>query len=137
MDAIYQHQILMLAKSARASVSLETFTHHATLMNPTCGDQVEIRLLLNEGKIEKASTVVRGCALCEAGAGLFLTLSQGRLPKEITDLRQDFKDWLSDGDAAKPALGMEKFEPIRAIRNRHKCVTLAFEAGGKALTQTE
>ncbi len=150
MDELYQEKILNWAKASRAQAPLSGDFVAATISNPTCGDRVEVRLYLDADHIiSDASASVRGCALCEAGAGLFSSLAPGMTATALADLQTGFTAWLAndngpnndpdnDGNNSvqiEPA--MRDFTPVRAIRNRHKCVLLAFEAGTTALTPDE
>ena len=128
MDALYQKQILDYAHKSRASVAVDQPTHSATLDNPTCGDRVDVTVEMAAGHIEKIGMTVRGCALCEAGAGLALACLPGRNETDILDLTEGFAAWI-DGQTEQPPLpDMQHFTPVREIRNRHKCVLLAFQA---------
>ena len=133
MDQLYQDRILAFAKAVRQEPQLDDVTHHASISNPTCGDRVEIKLRVAAGRIDAVSTSVRGCALCEAGAGLLLEMAPGLSTFALTSLGDDLAAWLAgDDDGAIPD-NMTAFAPVRTIRNRHKCVTLAFEASRAAL----
>jgi nitrogen fixation NifU-like protein len=128
VDALYQKQILAYAHKSRSSLSVDQPTHSATLDNTTCGDRVDVTLEMAAGHIEKIGMSVRGCALCEAGAGLALDCLPGRNETEIRDLTEGFAIWI-DGKTEQPPLpDMQHFMPVREIRNRHKCVLLAFQA---------
>jgi len=134
MEQIYQDRILAFARAARDAVPLENATHTASVSNPTCGDRVDISLIVEGDRIRAASAAVRGCALCEAGAGLLMG-SVHDLPLHNLDaMRDGLAAWLAGNDKADISGDMAVFEPVRAIRNRHKCVTLAFEAGVRALS---
>ena len=133
MDTLYQKQILNYAQKSRASVAVDQPTHSATLDNPTCGDRVDVALEMAEGHVEKIAMNVRGCALCEAGAGLAIECLPGRNETELQDLTQGFAAWI-DGKTDQPPLSdMQHFTPVRDIRNRHKCVLLAFQATVRAV----
>ena len=133
MDALYQKQILDYAHKSRASVAVDQPTHSATLDNPTCGDRVDVTVEMAAGHSEKIGMTVRGCALCEAGAGLALACLPGRTETEIRELTEGFAAWI-DGTSDEPPLpDMQHFTPVREIRNRHKCVLLAFQATVRAV----
>ena len=151
MDALYQEKILNWAKASRAQTPLSGDFVAATISNPTCGDRVEVRLHLDaDHVITDASASVRGCALCEAGAGLFTSLAPGMTATALVALQAGFAAWLAIDDGSDDGSDngsdnnsknssqiepeMQDFTPVRAIRNRHKCVLLAFEAGTAALT---
>ena len=134
MEQIYQDRILAFARAARDATPLENATHRASVSNPTCGDRVDISLIVEGDRISAVSAAVRGCALCEAGAGLLMGSLDDMPLQTLDDMRADLTAWLGGEDKADINGDVAVFEPVRAIRNRHKCVTLAFEAGVKALS---
>lgn len=134
MEQIYQDRILAFARAARDATPLENATHRASVSNPTCGDRVDISLIVEGDRIRAVSAAVRGCALCEAGAGLLMGSLDDMPLQTLDDMRADLTAWLGGEDKADINGDVAVFEPVRAIRNRHKCVTLAFEAGVKALS---
>ena len=134
MDALYQKQILDYAQKSRANAPLDRPTHTATLDNPTCGDRVEISLVIGAQKVRDIGVAVRGCALCEAGAGLAIECFSGQNDKTILQLTDEFSDWLTGHGADAPTPQMQHFTPVKSIRNRHKCVLLACHATLKALS---
>ena len=134
MDRLYQKQILDYAQISRASTPLDRPTHIATLDNPTCGDRVEISLEVSAQKVKHIGMAVRGCALCEAGAGLAIECFTGQNDQTIRQLTDEFSDWLTGHGADAPTPQMQHFTPVQSIRNRHKCVLLACHATLKALS---
>jgi nitrogen fixation NifU-like protein len=134
MDALYQEKILAFARSSRESEVVPDADATATVSNPVCGDRVEVRLKLDENNIvTAASTDVRGCALCEAGAGLFVNMAPGLESASLSGLHANFSGWLAGDDDNDVSPLMQDFHPVRNIRNRHKCVLLAFEAAARAV----
>ena len=134
MDSLYHRQILDYAQKSRASTPLDQPTHTATLDNPTCGDRVEISLEVGSKKVKNIGVAVRGCALCEAGAGLAIECFTGQNDQTIRQLTDEFSDWLTGHGADAPTPQMQHFTPVQPIRNRHKCVLLACHATLKALS---
>ena len=134
MDALYQKQILDYAQKSRASKALDQSTHTATLNNPTCGDRVTISLDVSGHNVNQIAVAVRGCALCEAGAGLVIECFTGQTDQTIRQLTDDFSDWLAGQNKEAPTPEMHHFTPVKAIRNRQKCVLLACHAVVKALS---
>tara|TARA_B100000575_G_C22757288_1_gene451134 strand:+ start:177 stop:599 length:423 start_codon:yes stop_codon:yes gene_type:complete len=134
MESLYQEKILNWAKQSRTVAPLSGACHSAIISNPLCGDRVEVCLHINaDNIISDVSTAVRGCALCEAGAGLFASLAPGMTATSLPALQTGFSDWLAGDDNAVTAAAMNDFMPIRSIKNRQKCVVLAFEAGSAAI----
>ena len=126
MNELYQKQILALARSARQGFSVAAPTHSCQLKNPVCGDEVILQMRLEDGIIKACDAQVQGCALCEAGAGLFLTMVSGKTQQDLVELNEKLSAFLTSSDDAHSQFSA--FTPIRDVKNRHKCVMLAFTA---------
>jgi len=128
--SIYQEKILSLAAKNKNIVALKDFNRSFDMRNPMCGDEVKVRIKLVETKIIDISAVVRGCALCEASAGLVVDLFKNKdVPDE--NFLEEFFSWLENAErnlSDQLPIEMKIFEPIREIKNRHKCITMPFEA---------
>ena len=136
LDALYQKQILELAKQSRTRELDISAPLQASCDNPTCGDRVDISFALKDGAISNIGIKVRGCALCEAGAGLFIAQFEGIKQETARQMTAQFVAWISKEQDQAPNEEMAKFTPVRDIRNRHKCVLLAFDAAMQALDQS-
>ena len=136
MDALYQKQILELAKQSRTRELDINAPLQASCDNTTCGDRVDISFALKDGAINNIGIKVRGCALCEAGAGLVLAQFEGMEQDTARQMTAQFTRWIGKEQDQVPNDDMAKFLPVRDIRNRHKCVLLAFQAVIKALGQS-
>ena len=128
--SIYQEKILSLAAKNKNITALKDFNRSFDMRNPMCGDEVKVRIKLVETKIIDISAVVRGCALCEASAGLVVELFKNKdIPDE--NFLEEFFSWLENAErnlSNQLPIEMKIFEPIREIKNRHKCITMPFEA---------
>ena len=130
MHAVYQEQLLTLARYVRALPPIAApdlrIAHH----NPVCGDKITLSACLSDGALAQTHIAAEGCALCEAGAGLWLQLAEGKMADDLLHLADDIDAFLKQGnsDEAGPFAALT---PILTIKNRHKCVALAFEAGRK------
>ena len=127
MDELYQTQLLELARDARKASPLFSATHEASVNNPTCGDKITLSLTIDKNVITDVSVSVEGCALCEAGAGFLLNHATGKSLTEITALGDALEIFLQTENEAQKS-PFSTFSPIRAVKNRHKCVLLAFQA---------
>ena len=136
MDALYQKQILELAKQSRSRELDINAPLQASCDNTTCGDRVDISFALKDGAINNIGIKVRGCALCEAGAGLVLAQFEGVKQDTARQMTAQFTRWIGKEQDQIPNDDMAKFLPVRNIRNRHKCVLLAFHTAMQALDQS-
>ena len=136
MESLYQKQLLTLASSARGLPALKNPTHSSVVNNPVCGDKVTATIEIDNHIIIASAVEARGCALCEAGAGLWMHMVANRPLSELSLLHDQLASWLrgdADGDRN---IGMDTkiytpLTPVRAIKNRHKCVLLAFSTADK------
>mgnify|MGYP003299988297 CR=1 FL=1 len=135
MDELYQKKILELAKQSRTRDLDINAPLQASCDNPTCRDLVDISFELKDDAINNIGIKVRGCALCEAGAGLVVAQFEGMKQNTARQIAAQFATWIGKEQDQAPNEEMATFMPVRDIRNRHKCVLLAFDAAMRALDQ--
>ena len=132
MESLYQSQLLALAKFARDFPPLPSYTHQAMVNNPVCGDRVIARLTVKDNVITACTADVKGCALCEAGVGLWIQSVTGKPLLDLYKLHDALEAWLA---GKTKEIGLETgirpdslaaLTPVRDIKNRHRCVLLAF-----------
>ena len=132
---IYHKKILELASINRKSFEINDFNFSKEVKNPLCGDLVEVRINIINNSIKNLSAKVKGCALCEASAGLVVNyFSNKNLP--INDFMENFNKWLNNNHGNYPdelPEDLKIFSPIQDIKNRHTCVKMPFEAFFKSI----
>ena len=132
---IYHKKILELASFNRKSLEISDFNFSKEVKNPLCGDLVEVRINIINNSIKNLSAKVKGCALCEASAGLVVNyFSNKNLP--INDFTEHFNKWLNNNHDNYPdelPEDLKIFSPIQDIKNRHTCVKMPFEAFFKSI----
>ena len=132
---IYHKKILELASINRKSFEINDFNFSKEVKNPLCGDLVEVRVNIINNSIKNLSAKVKGCALCEASAGLVVNyFSNKNLP--INDFMEHFNKWLNNNHDNYPdelPEDLKIFSPIQDIKNRHTCVKMPFEAFFKSI----
>jgi nitrogen fixation NifU-like protein len=135
--SIYQDKILSLAAENKKSIAIKDFNRSYEMKNPMCGDEVKVRIKLLNNQIDDISAIVRGCALCEASAGLTVKLfKKSEMPN--SNFIEEFLNWLEyKNQNLSNSLPQEMniFTPIRDIKNRHKCITMPFEATIKSIKE--
>ena len=132
---IYHKKILELASINRKSLEINDFNFSKEVKNPLCGDLVEVRINIINNSIKNVSAKVKGCALCEASAGLVVNyFSNKNLP--INDFMEHFNKWLNNNHENYPdelPEDLKIFSPIQDIKNRHTCIIMPFEAFFKSI----
>ena len=129
---LYQDQILEFARQARQSQPIAAPDAQASMVNPSCGDQVDIALMLKGGTITALSAETKGCAICEASTGFALRAMTNMDQDHALSLPQKVKDALTK-EVDMPLSGGEAFHAIRPFKSRHTCVLLVYEAVAQAL----
>ena len=132
---IYHKKILELASANRKSLEINDFNFSKEVKNPLCGDLVEVRVKILNSSVKNLSAKVKGCALCEASAGVVVNYFLNKnLP--INDFLEYFDKWLTKNYHEYPSELPEElkiFLPIQDIKNRHTCIKMPFEAFFKSI----
>ncbi len=118
MDTIYQQLILDHYRNPRNQGVLDAPTHLATANNPTCGDSLEMQLLIKNDIIGEVRFQGSGCAISQASASILTEFLKGKSVSEAKGVR---KEELLD------LLGIE------LSLTRLKCALLALETFQKSL----
>ena len=132
---IYHKKILELASANRKSLEINDFNFSKEVKNPLCGDLVEVRVKILNNSVKNLSAKVKGCALCEASAGVVVNYFLNKnLP--TNDFMEYFDKWLTKNYNEYPSELPEElkiFLPIQDIKNRHTCIKMPFEAFFKSI----
>ena len=132
---IYHKKILKLASTNRESLEIKDFNFSKEVKNPLCGDLVEVRVKILNNSVKNLSAKVKGCALCEASAGVVVNYFLNKnLP--TNDFMEYFDKWLTKNYNKYPNELPEElkiFLPIQEIKNRHTCIKMPFEAFFKSI----
>ena len=135
LDALYQAEILELAKRGRALKPLTDKTHSARVDNPICGDRITVDLRVEEGVVTEIGAKVQGCALCQAAAGLIAETVTGDSPDALKVGAAEITGFLKTGDELQSWGRLSAFAPVKDMKSRHECVLLPFWAAEKAMDQ--
>ncbi len=135
LQALYQEVILDHNRAPRNHHAMSCASCEARGVNPLCGDELTVYVLINDGVIEDVSFVGQGCAISQASASLMTESLKGKTEAEVMALFDDFHALLTqDGVTASKALGkLQVFEGVRQYPARVKCATLAWHALDAAL----
>lgn len=115
---MYTEVILDYYRYPRNYGSLGDANAHARDLNPLCGDEVEIQMKVEDGKIADVKFLGKGCAISQAGASMLTEYMKGKSVDEIRKL---------DKDDVLQMLGIE-ISPVRL-----KCALLGLKVTKLAL----
>jgi nitrogen fixation protein NifU and related proteins len=77
-DALYQQLILDHARSPHGRGLSEDYNGDAHHVNPTCGDEIDVRVLVKNGVVVDVSHDGMGCSISQAAASVMYDLTYGR-----------------------------------------------------------
>jgi nitrogen fixation NifU-like protein len=143
LGSLYQEVILDHAKHPHNYGKLDDHDAAAHRLNPTCGDTVEIQVVLGEdGRISAMKFNGRGCAISQASASMMTDIMVGKTLDEAHAVLRKFQAKMTDlnGEFAFDTEEMEEIEALGGVRqfpNRIRCATLAWHALEDALSQAE
>jgi nitrogen fixation NifU-like protein len=112
-------------------VEIDT-THRHEEYNAQCGDRVEVRLQVANGKIEAAAFDGEACQICVASASLLCEHVPGKDTGSVVQLLSALEQSLKSEEAPlnetlTPLLG------VRGYPSRIQCATLPWKAATRAL----
>jgi len=139
LDALYQEIILDHYKNPHhkgLQESYDTEVHH---VNPTCGDEVTLRVRVVDGTIDEVSYEGQGCSISQASASVMTDLVTGRTVDEALALQEEFLTLMQgkgkiepDEDRLEDAVA---FAGVAKYPARVKCALLGWMAWKDATSQ--
>ena len=107
--------------------------------NPLCGDEVELRLRFNNGRISDLSLHGRGCSISRASGSMLTDAVLGKPVDEARRLAGLFTQMVTEADVEPaPELGdLEALQGVAKFPVRVKCATLAWHTLEDGLKQRE
>ena len=143
LEQLYQQVIMDHARTRHGAGELADFDGVSFQVNPTCGDEVRLRVKLaydHEPRVAALGWVGQGCSISQASLSLMHDLTAGHTLAEVEDLgelfremmhsRGDFPDEKADAlEDASALVGVAKY-PARV-----KCALLGWMALRGAIAQ--
>jgi nitrogen fixation NifU-like protein len=141
LDSLYQEIILDHYRSPHHAGLREPFEAEVHHVNPTCGDEVTLRVHLDDGLVSDVSYDAEGCSISQASASVLTDLVIGRSLDDAYTKHASFlalmqgkgkvepdEDVLEDGIA---------FAGVAKFPARIKCALLSWMAFKDAVLQAQ
>lgn len=133
LESLYKELILDHYKRPRNRGRLDPHTHRQEGINPSCGDEIELFLTVEQGVVTGVSFLGEGCAISQASASMMTEAIAGRPVSEVLALSDAFKDMIR-GEEPSDTLGdLKLLQGIARLHARVKCATLSWQALEQAL----
>ena len=135
LDDLYRDVILDHNRNPRNHDALEHPDATAHAVNPFCGDEVELQITLEDGRVANVGVQAVGCSINQATASLLSEATKGRTVDEIASLSTLFHQTMTSDDAADVG-GLGELKSLTGVRKfpvRIKCALLSWNALEDAL----
>ncbi|MFN2432346.1 MAG: Fe-S cluster assembly sulfur transfer protein SufU [Gemmatimonadota bacterium] len=136
LPSLYQELILDHYRRPRNKGALENPSVTVSMYNPVCGDEIELQLTLEEGRLAAIRFGGHGCSISQASASMMTLQTGGRGVEEVGGLVELFKLLMhgSTDAAADRRLGdLRALQGVARFPVRIKCALLAWNALEEAL----
>lgn len=141
LDSLYQQVILDHAKRRHGDGELPGAQAEHFERNPTCGDEITVRVALVPGtdRVESLRWQGAGCSISMASASVLAQLAPGRTLTELDALVGEFREMMRSRGAGEPddeVLGdAVVFHGVSKFVMRVKCGMLAWVAAEACSTE--
>jgi nitrogen fixation NifU-like protein len=139
LSELYQNVILEHNRSPRNYRPMENANREAQGHNPLCGDQVTVRLRIEDGRIQDAAFQGQGCAISRASASLMTAAIKGQTAEAAVQLFDRFHRLVTGHPAAESPETLGKlavFSGVSEYPSRVKCASLPWHTMKAALDRS-
>ncbi|MDR0436217.1 MAG: SUF system NifU family Fe-S cluster assembly protein [Propionibacteriaceae bacterium] len=134
---MYQEIILDHYREKHHSGLREPYAAQVHHVNPSCGDEVTLRVVVTDGTLADVSYDAVGCSISQASESIMADLVIGRPLREVVGVYREFKKMMEsagrvvpDEDVLEDAIA---FNGVAQFPGRVKCAMLAWSALRDAL----
>ena len=121
-------KILKIASDNNNNKFIQNYTHFSKMKNPLCGDEIQIRLIIEGNRILDFGYQGKSCIYCQASASLLSKISINKKKSKINELCEDAKSYFEDNNENIK----KKWKFMRKLFNhknlpRKECILLPFK----------
>ena len=141
VDALYQEIILDHYKHPHGAGLRDPFKAEVHHVNPTCGDEVTLRVHLDNGAVSDVSYAAEGCSISQASASVLTDLVIGRSLEEALGTHEAFLELMQGKGQVEPDEEVLEdgvaFAGVAKFPARIKCALLSWMAFKDAALQAQ
>src|SRR5262245_24633201 len=139
IEQLYQDIILDHYRNPRGRGLREPYQLDVRAVNPTCGDEIELRVRFVDGRIDDVSYDGAGCSISQAAASVLHEVVVGRTMDEALQRVEAFTQMISGRGEVEPDEELIEdgvaFAGVSKYPARVKCALLAWLAFRDATAQ--
>jgi len=139
MQSLYQEIILDHYKAPHHAGLRDPYEAEVHHVNPTCGDEVTLRVHLVDGMVEDVSYSAEGCSISQASTSILTDLLIGKPVPDALAVHQTFLELLQSRGTVEPDEAVLEdavaFAGVARLPARVKCALLGWVAFRDAVTR--
>lgn len=139
MESLYQEIILDHYKNPHNAGLREPYEAEVHHVNPTCGDELTLRVHYEGDTVADVSYHAEGCSISQAGASVMTDLVIGKSREEATAVHDEFMRLMQGRGTVEPDEDVLEdgvaFAGVAKFPARVKCALLAWMAWKDATSQ--
>jgi nitrogen fixation NifU-like protein len=140
LDSLYQEIILDHYKNPHHAGLRDPFEAEVHHVNPTCGDEVTLRVHLADGVVDDVSYAAVGCSISQASTSVMADLLIGKPVDEAMAIHRNFLELMQGKGRIEPDEDVLEdgiaFAGVAKFPARVKCALLSWMAWKDATSQT-
>lgn len=140
LDDLYREVIMDHYRNPHNRGTLDEPTVAIKLNNPLCGDELQLQLIIRDGKVEAARWTGQGCSISQSSASMMTDALIGRTEEEALKLVANFQGLMHGEEPPHTELELGDLEALSGVAKfpvRIKCALLPWEALSKALSSNK
>jgi nitrogen fixation protein NifU and related proteins len=140
LDSLYQEIILDHYKNPHHKGLRDPFEAEVHHVNPTCGDEVTLRVHVADGIVEDVSYDAMGCSISQAAASVMTDLFIGKKVDDAMAVHASFVELMTSKGSVEPDEDVLEdgvaFAGVAKFPARVKCALLSWMAWKDATAQS-
>jgi len=140
LESMYQEIILDHYKNPHGRGLREPFDAESFQVNPTCGDEVTLRVKVDDGKVADVSYEGQGCSISQASTSVLTDLVVGHTVEEAFTTMDAFVELMQGKGQIEPDEDVLEdgiaFAGVAKYPARVKCALLGWMAFKDAVART-
>ena len=136
LENLYKEAILEHYRYPRNRGELENASVREEGLNPSCGDALDLFLVIKGSVIADVKFTGEGCAISQSSASMMSEAVKGKSVEEVLKTSEHFKAMLQ-GEPPSDSLGdLRMLQGVSKLHARVKCAALPWVTLERALART-
>ncbi|MFB1051179.1 Fe-S cluster assembly sulfur transfer protein SufU [Paraliobacillus sp. JSM ZJ581] len=136
LDTLYRQVIMDHYKNPRNRGSFDEESLTINMNNPTCGDRIQLHLLVEDDIVKDAKFEGEGCSISLSSASMMTQAIKGKSTEDALHMSKVFSEMMLGNDVDTEDMDLGDIEALQGVAKfpaRIKCATLSWKAMEKGI----